>query len=271
MIMKNSISKKLLFSLLLLCSRCTKCDDPTNPECLNYNPCINVYRVSADFDIYEKAYESLLQKEYRTDTTIGSNVIFRAKESKAENYTWYIGSGTYSGREVELNFGSVKDSTSISVTLIVKKKPNLLCHPKDSEVLISTKKMFINRREFVYHGEWQGYYSDNPFELSIIEIGPVFTKEDINYQFYNGAVKFENLFPKIDSCEIDYGIQRSYRNYKPFKLELNNNQSPAYYAAGYIEVDDTRDNILINYEWTDKKFIHESKYKKLKFIGKRIK
>ena len=32
---------------------CIPCEDPTNPDCSNYDPCYGKHRVTADFYIYE--------------------------------------------------------------------------------------------------------------------------------------------------------------------------------------------------------------------------
>lgn len=88
--------------------------------------------VSAAFEILE--LEKLPQfNPIGTDTdTIfhNKNVIFRANEENAE-YTWYIGSEIVHTKEVGRYFSSAFDNQDITVSLVVKKKPNSICLPND--------------------------------------------------------------------------------------------------------------------------------------------
>jgi hypothetical protein len=143
---------KYLYSFLLLClvalscSRCKEeCDDPTNPECPNYvapDPCANSREVSAEFVIEERP--NILEPYWvETDTTLNTRRIqFRAKIEDATEYKWYIGSQVYSSPKVELFFDNTWTGSSIPITLVVRKTPDINCFPYD-DGYDSLKKVFF--------------------------------------------------------------------------------------------------------------------------------
>ena len=116
-------------ALLVLSTSCKK----EQPAMSTFNEgCDCAQEVSAAFEILELE-EPPNFNPIGTDTdTIynGKNVIFRAKEENAE-YTWYIGSEILSGKQVGRYFSSAFSNQDVTVSLVVKKKPNSICLPND--------------------------------------------------------------------------------------------------------------------------------------------
>jgi len=97
------------------------------------DPCDCASEVSADFDILERHIQ-LAQSEFIvTDHVLGGGskqVRFRAIEKDAE-YKWFIGLDVEVEKETFKNFGSQWIGSTIPITLVVKKEPNLICFPDD--------------------------------------------------------------------------------------------------------------------------------------------
>ena len=96
------------------------------------DPCDCASEVSADFDILERHLWPGSELTV-TDHVIGRNgkeVRFRAVENDAI-YTWYIGIDVETDKETFALFGSEWIGSTIPITLVVKKEPNLICFPND--------------------------------------------------------------------------------------------------------------------------------------------
>jgi hypothetical protein len=97
------------------------------------DPCDCASEVSADFDILERHLLAGSGELIVTDHVFGRNgkeVRFRAKQDDAE-YTWYIGSEIENKKETFKVFGLQWIGSTIPITLVVKKEPNLICFPND--------------------------------------------------------------------------------------------------------------------------------------------
>lgn len=91
--------------------------------------------------------------------TIGKNDLLRillskkkniAFTAKAENaiYKWYIGNEILDSKSVVRYFNSSFVGQTISVTLVVRKKPNYICLPHDDGYDSITKTVVITNRNF---------------------------------------------------------------------------------------------------------------------------
>ena len=171
--MKKIIS--LLTAFLLIVSavlmeqcKCKQCEDPTNPECSNYDPCLGVAKTSADFKIEERTGSYWVE----TDTVERySRVRFTALQ-EADSYRWLIGADEFNEKSFTLS--NFPYNSWIGVTLILKRTPNKACHPNDNG--IDT----VYRRFYVWP---EGYYLDpSLFRFLVKNPYPI-------YGTYYGALK----------------------------------------------------------------------------------
>jgi hypothetical protein len=118
------------------CKEECPCDDPTNPACPNYDPCRGKKSVTADFEIgrFRRAgWDKELIPDWIPDVAFRRFLIgFKPKnydpKDTSVKYTWILGAETIHDGEFERDFSDTRES-SIPVTLIVQKKPNLECFP----------------------------------------------------------------------------------------------------------------------------------------------
>jgi hypothetical protein len=134
---KNSISLCVLCVFAVIILSCKK-EQPA----LSKMDCSCAKEVSADFVIEEiSAYGFNWEKRTETDTSYSNkNVAFRAKEENA-TYTWYIGTEKLNTKEIVRYFSDDWAGQNIPVTLVVKKKANTICFPKDDGYDSITKKI----------------------------------------------------------------------------------------------------------------------------------
>ncbi len=138
--MKKLSIYTIIFCLATLQYACKRCNDPSNPDCKNYDPCFGKTAASADFDIFErnrwKGGSNWI--EVKSDTIIyGAFGVFRAKQSPDNDleYSWKIGfmDKEFTEPEVRLQFMSDVFGQTLPIRLITTKKQGQTCitNPKE--------------------------------------------------------------------------------------------------------------------------------------------
>ena len=182
---KESIILVVWYFCIILSSCCKdKCQDPSNPECSNYNPCYGKAEVSAAFEIYDKPQGARINEfidwnyAIDVDTIYSNKATFTALEKDAQ-YEWQIGTEIYTTQSVSLS--DFPNQTNVEVKLIVSKTPNKQCFPnddgKDTVTRVfhniygtSTNPLPLNKFAYTYHRKYRGYYTDKPDEIFDIEM-----------------------------------------------------------------------------------------------------
>ncbi len=123
----------IIFSGLLIVQSCCKCDDPTNPDCSNYDPCYEVEAPIADFGAgYKYTFEGQENfNNFYPDTilyldgdTIPSTCTFYSYTMDADSFYWRVGQDprVFKGKEFYLEFDDNFHLQPINVELIVLKE-----------------------------------------------------------------------------------------------------------------------------------------------------
>lgn len=122
----------IIFSPVILFQGCCKCDDPSNPECPNYDPCYEVESPIADFGA---GYEYFIPGEedynnfYRDTTiyldgdTIPGTCTFYAYTEDVDSFYWKVGQDPriFRGESFYLEFDDEFHMQPINVQLTVMK------------------------------------------------------------------------------------------------------------------------------------------------------
>lgn len=151
---------------------CPPCDDPTNPDCGNYDP--NYGKPTADFTMRQslKPFGWADKPEEIAefcDTIVAANsgVLFTAKEENALRYEWTIGDDNrkFSSREVALRFDDYLQNPDnvwkpIPVKLKVVKVPDAPHNPADS--VYTMERFLVFADEFLWNGTFEGYFEHEP-------------------------------------------------------------------------------------------------------------
>ncbi|MBX7206188.1 MAG: hypothetical protein K1X81_12260 [Bacteroidia bacterium] len=202
----------LILSLLLLFNSCQHCNDPTNPDCGNYNPCYGASNV-ADFECTEY-FDANNDLNVKCDTLVfgTTSCLFNSK-MEYFSYDWQIGSDTNHryGKTFTINFN--KSFGSIPVTLIGKRAPNPKCIPNDDGVDTFTKPItIVDWKASPIMGRYTGSLISNPYDTFTIEI-----RADHNvHQLSLGDPILLNL---MQGCDVIFGIDS--KGYKQFISYFN--------------------------------------------------
>ena len=90
------------------------CDDPTNPDCPNYDPCYSAVAADASFVVLDSLFYGLADEGFpypgfavETDTTWNRRPLYFRANNENASYEWLIGADptVRTGREISLHFG----------------------------------------------------------------------------------------------------------------------------------------------------------------------
>jgi len=170
------------------------------PEDVPQNPCANAHFTKADFLI-----EELVEERYFLgDTVNGMNMVRFTALQDADEYTWTLGAETIKTKSFSRKY--FPDGW-INVKLVIKRKPNLLCFPKDDGI-DSTNKAFyvwpdykdINNGPplapyYPIYGTYKGYKLSNPNKEVIVSLKDTFWTDKYNdprYVYMLKGIPYDN-------------------------------------------------------------------------------
>jgi hypothetical protein len=243
--------------LLLGLSQCKH--DKEQPD-----PCAELKPTSAAFVIEESNNNPRPWKwdYYATDTVCTLFIRLNPMDSAAFFYEWQIGVGKYQKRNIEIQFPESVLGTSVPITLIMKKTPDLACFPKDDGVDTVKKYVhFLPITESLVKGDFSGHYEDKPNEDFTITIDPHRYNPIRNkYQLY-----INNL---LQGCGRFFAQQPEefigYRN----MVFFDGVNIDCQISAGIVRIASNKSEIWIEFYYTD---TNDPKLplKTKRFIGKR--
>ncbi|MEM6265546.1 MAG: hypothetical protein AAGI38_23795 [Bacteroidota bacterium] len=162
----------LLVGLCLMCwSGCKNCDDPTNPECDNYDPCMLNPVISAEFTMEEGSWVWPDNMEIHQTLNPGFTLFLTANH-EADHYEWWIGQEVEprTGRDAKVTFGGYPYG-KLLITLIAKGTPSLVCDPNDDGIDTVTKEIEVaDWRRMPILGRYKGNHIHTPEDEFTIEV-----------------------------------------------------------------------------------------------------
>jgi hypothetical protein len=181
---------------------CPSCQDPTNPDCDNYDPCWNKQPVTGDFEISQQPvtfYPDYIG-DWHPDLKffrglIGFRPVNFIEGDTSVKYTWLLGSEVVHDYYLERDFSDTEQSgeNNIRITLIVEKEPDLDCFPLDDGKDTITKyiQLVDNTCEFLTFGDFKVLFEGDKDSTTVSVRG---WELDFNKQI-------------VDSCNKDNSIQ----------------------------------------------------------------
>lgn len=207
----------VFFGLSFFLDSCKKCNDRSNPDCENYDPCYNFIPVNADFSINE--YLDLGDNDTmysETDTILNINpVVFKPRNTN-QKITWIIGSERL---EQKIFYRQNFPLGWIDVTMIAEIEKSDCSNNKK---LIDTvhKRFYVQSftskdsntvKRLKLFGTWQGYNTDNPSDLFKISFGYI-------RSFFGAPVKYEagmDLAGLPKGCPSQYDFYQNKNSVMP--------------------------------------------------------
>lgn len=280
---------KILGLLLLVallesgCKKETDCDDPTNMECSNYDPC---YRgpLTGDFTMEEILGYGFSDEPYRTtypnisatveDTAMkGRTIVFTALD-EADRYEWTIGADprVFRERTVELSFFSSEVNltpTTLAIKLRAYRDNPYPCYPEDT---VSESVRFITivpRSYTALTGKYKGISDFSPSDSFIVDIyQDTSAGGSSNYYYMHGLTPNCDLAP-IWNGPVGLPVLPGYSK-GFFENDIISGSWPACYRSqGIIELSDNRQDIRIQY-YLRENAEGDEVYDEFVFMGRRV-
>jgi hypothetical protein len=161
---------------------CKHCNDPTNPDCANYDPCWDQTQADASFTIYEVLQEMPIQRlngftgeDAATDTIINWNTARFKADFEAEYYEWRVGDDprVWNTREFTLKFRSIPTYFPVEVSLKVYKPTNKSCFPNSNDTAEFRRSIVtVPRDSSLMINRFEGYLESDPNTLNFFELEP---------------------------------------------------------------------------------------------------
>ncbi|MGV3597098.1 MAG: hypothetical protein ACO1PI_04470 [Bacteroidota bacterium] len=206
-----------------------KCQDPTNPECENYDPCNGEKPVMAEIVLSQRAEPSssgVLGKLYLNE---GGDVFPRMQirfhcPLEGAKYTWTLGAETITEQTFERNFFTVPYGV-YTVKLIVEKTPNTNCYPSDDgfDTVIKTFEIVpVCELETIgtFKGKWDGVPQSDSSVITFRSYRDASYSDSCSF----GLPVFTNLQNKRDTLygAYTYISNKEVVNYHPGHLGIGN-------------------------------------------------
>jgi hypothetical protein len=146
------------------CKEEPPCNDPSNPDCANYDPCYGKKPVTADFEMSE--VWRFVPPDYYLDewnpdvafrrSKIGFKPIGYDEKDTSVKYTWLLGAEVIHEFYFERDFMDTKEK-EIPVTLIVEKQADISCFPQDDgkDTLTKVIKLLDSYCETLTNGDFK--------------------------------------------------------------------------------------------------------------------
>jgi len=257
----------LICSMALQSCKDDECQDPRNPDCDNYNPCINFEKTSADFYTQESLvfdYNKAFKQNMSCDTVLAGNDVYFIAKQNFDSYTWrIIGDPNFerTGKQFKIWFDR---PMTLQVQLIGKRKPNLQCDPFDTGIDTFTRRLVVVYSDkSLLNGTFEGIEISEPnnpfsFTISVTQLEPGFVYAWRASNFPNGC--------NIDVIENNSSKLSSLSSYKLMYIDLYNITS-CKSPTGWFMVEG--DKMVVNYtikrDWREDPVF----YIKKQFIGTR--
>lgn len=254
----------IILSLVQSCKK--QCQDATDPDCSNYDPCLAFQPLTAGFEAWDKIVYDYPNMETRLDDTCsGADVVFRPVIRDGDSYQWHVGAQTYLTKDLTLNFGTAPDSSVIPVSLNVYRKRNARCPAMTDTMVSQTKNIVIRRarQASVIYGTWTGGYDDTAGLATV----------QLVYRNYPGSwgegFAIYGLSNGIDSLAPKGGVYRFAAFFPLPTYTVDGSATGKVSPVGYAVVDSTRNNITITYQWPIDRSTGNWRFQTRIFRGKR--
>ncbi|MFT6320890.1 MAG: hypothetical protein ACJAT4_001819 [Granulosicoccus sp.] len=198
--MKESNNYLLLMLILTVCiinfSNCKKeCNDPTNPNCSNFDPCLNF--VDASFTVKQYCSSFYNQASFEEDSLLTpGQLIFEVNDKEVDSCYWKIGAEAQyrTGKSILITFDNRMEEL-LPVQLIVYKNLEC-CQDQQAQRDTITRYIPLEHREATrIIGSYTGYHEDAPNDTFTITIDSMSHPFD-NYTMFS-------IFNLPKGCIVD--------------------------------------------------------------------
>ncbi len=191
----------MALTVMLSCNRCKEeCDDPTNPECPNYDPCIAWNAQSQEIKIIASGYEALDHDTIWCLSQMSFELAIAPDSAK-----WTIGNDptVHESNSLSYYFGAPYDNVEIKCISYRKDEFNCTGNPVKIDTLIKTVKLVHWPDLPIWTWEFDGAFEDAPNDIKHISFN-IEVDPDSPPILPQGE---QYILGLIDTCTIGSGCQ----------------------------------------------------------------
>jgi hypothetical protein len=264
--MKNIIILPFALLLVMLISTCNKerfCNDPNNPICPNFDPCLQAVPANSNFQfvaVVPNITDTLIDINIDTSYS-GGNAVYKALVTEGlETYAWKVGADPRVFTEPELYLDFTAFTGDISVTLETTALNTGICLEESQLKDVKTKQIhYANRSRTapifgIFKGRLVGDVDGTEYEIQVDNSLPPFRR-------LHGL-------PLPDDCNFDARGIPLYFGYQYFVSNfLQEGPTPRcreLIVVGRIDLEDSN-QLRIEYVYLD----DDGDKKEAVFIGRR--
>lgn len=256
--MKKTLLPAIL--LLLLVAACCKdepCQDRTNPDCENYDPCAVKSLPSASFFMEENIRNNEGDLIYISEDSLfsGGLIRFRSPNESAEfTHTWYVGQEVLDGFQVERNFLTVTNRPAfISISHVLEYPVDSACFQQDDgkDSVAQTLYLVEYWNELATFGTFRGVLvgQTDSFDFKVralfVTSGEEATRANPNGLLYDKYfINFHNEGDSTDAFD-----------FWTLNLIGSLNGGGGGSPNGTMEIDPLTNKVLINYRYRNEDYV----------------
>lgn len=190
------------------------CTDPTNPECPNYDPCVEETPTDANFIMLgQMGNQSPYDEIFLEDSVFfGGDVKFEAIDKSSDYYKWILGADTIEGENMHTVIRSLFIPLQPGVykaQLHVNKSVDAMCFPDDPGIDNSERLFFFHWNICKAHiiNRFKGVYENAPNDPVEIELINAFNGNEICSDINNGVIHAVNFFGQNDTLDVNRSLK----------------------------------------------------------------
>jgi len=197
----NKLVGFVLLSLFIVCSACKRdCQDHTNPDCDNYDPCYGKVKPSAKF-IMEESNPVLASQGiwYADSAFFGAMLRFRSEYNEPDyKHIWYVGTEVFtSSTTPSRNFLNQARPQDITISHVLEYTPNMQCFPDDNgkDSVAQTFRLIASyNTDFQTFGIYRGVLDNqvDSFDVQILSIDANGQLANVNTWKQQWFINFHN-------------------------------------------------------------------------------
>lgn len=163
----------LLLLIISVFLHSCKCDDPSNPECRNYDPvCDDIEIISAEFMMWESLGNTDSVEVVTGKIRYNRRVTLVARQNNLDSYKWKMNDSLISEKSVAVIQFAYPASGDYTFTLEVMSDPNNYCYPDDDGLdEVSKQITLVSINEAPILGSYWGADAHTPDEPYRLDIG----------------------------------------------------------------------------------------------------
>jgi len=139
------------------------CSDPTNPECENYDPCIDIEEPSAKIILRESIFGPDGFELTPDDSLFYNEVTFSSPYSGSEyTHTWYLGAEVITEASFSREHSFVERPAQLTVSHVLEYPVDSVCYPYSTGRDSTSRKYYLIKywKEFGVYSKFRGVFEN---------------------------------------------------------------------------------------------------------------